>query len=167
MSESQGPPVPQPTGQFSRHQANCHCGKVRYSFSISPPLESYPVVSCDCSVCQRHGYLLVYPTKDEVDLEGDADASLGSYTFGKNMVHHFFCKSCGSSVFFELRIPSPDPVLMGMNVSVFQRFLSSSQKETKALDLLREQLRMVTDLDLDKLTIKHVEGKERWGKYEI
>lgn len=131
MPPPPGPPFPPPTGEFSHHDANCHCGKVRYSFSISPPLEQYPAISCDCSICQRNGYLCVYTTKDRVKLQGDdSEANLGTYNFGKNVVNHNFCKNCGSSVFFEITAspfgpppaaadpsaPKP-PTLMGLNVS--------------------------------------------------
>lgn len=71
----------------------------------------------------------MYPTKENVKLEGDAAALLGSYNFGKNVVTHFFCKDCGSSVFFEIKPPPPEtvtaaegsatelPTLVGVNVS--------------------------------------------------
>lgn len=126
------PPFPEPTGVYSTHKANCHCGAVRFSFSISPPLESYPVVNCNCSICQRSGYLLVYPSKKNFTLEaggggddGENGGALGSYTFANHRVKHSFCKKCGSSVFFEITTLHPDlveqgheaPDIMGMNVS--------------------------------------------------
>lgn len=123
------PPFPPPTGVFSTHSANCHCGAVRWAFSISPPLESYPVVSCNCSICQRNGYLLVYPDRQNVVLGPGARDSMGSYSFGNAMVTHQFCTKCGSSVFLEVKAPPPEavaaaeatrvklPDIVGVNVS--------------------------------------------------
>lgn len=123
------PPFPPPTGEFSEHKANCHCGAVRFTFSISPPLDAYTVVECNCSICQRNGYLLVYPIKENLKLANGSEESMGSYTFGNKTVKHNFCKECGSSVFFEVQSPPPEaiaeaeakgeklPVIMGVNVS--------------------------------------------------
>lgn len=124
------PPFPPPTGVFSTHKANCHCGTVRWSFSISPPLDSYPVVRCNCSICQRNGYLLVYAVKENVKLESGTAESLGSYAFGKEVLSHKFCVTCGSSVFFEVQAPPAEavagaeekgeklPTIVGMNVGL-------------------------------------------------
>lgn len=123
------PPFPPPTGEYSDHAANCHCGRVKFTFSISPPLGEYPVVVCNCSICQRNGYLLVYPTKDKVKLQEGSEEGVGSYTFANKNVKHNFCKECGSSVFFEVLNPPQEavteaegrgetlPVIMGVNVS--------------------------------------------------
>lgn len=119
-------PIPTPTGVFSTHQANCHCGAIRLSFKISPPLDSYPVVSCNCSICQRNGYLFVYPDKDNVTLESGPEDLLGSYKFGSEVILHKFCKNCGGSVLFEFANGKPPevgnekpelPNVMGLNVS--------------------------------------------------
>lgn len=131
------PPFPPPTGVFSSHEANCHCGAVRWTFSVSPPLDSYPVVSCNCSICQRNGYLLVYPVKENVKLESGAPGSMGSYAFGNEAVSHKFCVQCGSSVFFEVQAPPAEavaaakekgdtlPSIVGMNVGAFVYFYFS------------------------------------------
>lgn len=129
------PPFPPPTGVFSTHKANCHCKAVRWSFSISPPLDSYPVVSCNCSICERNGYLLVYPLKKNFTLEAGEEDCMASYVFANNRVKHSFCKKCGSSVFFDILTPpvedvtlGPDkgeefPDIMGVNVSSAPAFL--------------------------------------------
>ncbi|POS72101.1 glutathione-dependent formaldehyde-activating enzyme [Diaporthe helianthi] len=151
----QGPPFPPPTGEYSHHKANCHCGATGFTFSISPPLDKYPVVECNCSICQRNGYLLVYPIKEDLKLRDGAEEAMGSYCFANNNVKHYFCKQCGSSVFFEVLSPPKDaaaeaegrreklPVIMGVN------------------------LRMVTGLELSKLIIKKVNGETRGQKYAV
>lgn len=41
------------------YEAGCHCGKISFSMKLSPPLDEYKVLSCNCSICRRAGYLLV------------------------------------------------------------------------------------------------------------
>lgn len=44
---------------FGVHEGGCHCGYITYSMKLSPPLEEYTVLNCNCSICRRAGYLLV------------------------------------------------------------------------------------------------------------
>lgn len=68
----------------------CHCGKVRYEVKS----DLTPVVSCNCSICQKTGSLLAFaPASQFKLLSGQAD--LSDYQFNKKIVHHLFCKSCG------------------------------------------------------------------------
>ena len=41
------------------YEAGCHCGYVKFSLALSPPLPEYKVVRCNCSICSKKGYLLV------------------------------------------------------------------------------------------------------------
>lgn len=132
------PPFPPPTGEYSDHAANCHCGRVKFTFSISPPLGEDPVVVYNCSICQRNGYLLVYPTKEKVKLQEGSEEAMWSYIFANKNVKHKFCKECGSSVFFEVLKPPQEavteaegrgetlPVTMGVNVSSLTLSTSTS-----------------------------------------
>lgn len=69
--------------------------------------------------------MFVYPERDNVTLEsGSEDATIGSYSFATGIVAHKFCKTCGSSVFFEFTNRDgndegkPDlPDVIGINVS--------------------------------------------------
>ncbi|KAJ0118880.1 hypothetical protein J7T55_013136 [Diaporthe amygdali] len=149
------PPFPPPTGEFSEHKANCHCGAVRFTFSISPPLDAYPVVECNCSICQRNGYLLVYPIKENLKLANGSEESMGSYTFGNKTVKHNFCKECGSSVFFEVQSPPPEAIA------------EAEAKGEKLPVIMGVNLRMVTGLEVNKLIIRKVNGAEREPKYTV
>lgn len=87
------------------------------------------MVTCNCSICQRNGYMFVYPDKENVTFEsGCEEESLGSYKFGSEVISHKFCKSCGSSVFFQFAQGKPPevgeekpklPHVIGVNVSSF------------------------------------------------
>ncbi|KAG6366979.1 hypothetical protein INS49_001160 [Diaporthe citri] len=149
------PPFPAPTGEYSEHKANCHCGAVKFTFSISPPLEEYPVVVCNCSICQRNGYLLVYPIKENLKFGDGSEEAIGSYRFGNKNVKHDFCKECGSSVLFEVLSPPKGAEL------------EAEAKGEKLPVIMGVNLRMVTGLEVDKLIIKKIDGEGREPKYAV
>lgn len=43
----------------STTEAGCHCGYIKFSVTLSPPLPEYKVLECNCSICRKSGYLLV------------------------------------------------------------------------------------------------------------
>lgn len=100
------------------YEALCHCGTVRYTVTLSPPLDRQRVVSCNCTICSRNGYLLVYPQRQQLNLKSGVEA-LRNYSFGIKRSLHKFCSICGSSVFFDLRMAEhgEEPDLLGVNVS--------------------------------------------------
>ncbi|GME49828.1 hypothetical protein GTA08_BOTSDO07574 [Neofusicoccum parvum] len=108
---------------------------------MSPPLHKYPANSCNCSICTRNGYTVVYTQKKDFKLESAADA-LGAYTFGLERSWHKFCKTCGGSVLIEV-IPGKGPDFIGVNV------------------------RMLDDLDMDKLVLNKLDGKSHGPEYRV
>ena len=103
----------------STYPANCHCGAVAYDVKLPAPLEEIQVMSCNCSHCFRCGYLLVYPKKDDVTWRRGFD-NLREYQFGFKTITHLFCKTCGSSIGFDMtgrKTTIETPPGWGMNVS--------------------------------------------------
>lgn len=49
------------------------------------------------SICQRNGYLMVYPLESNITWESGLDA-LTTYTFNQNKIAHSFCSTCGTSI---------------------------------------------------------------------
>jgi len=48
------------------YEANCHCGNVKYKIKLANLEHSENQVnSCNCSICTKNGYMLVYPSPDE------------------------------------------------------------------------------------------------------
>jgi hypothetical protein len=45
--------------QSETYEAGCHCGYIKFSVKLSPPLPEYEVLDCGCSMCAKSGYLLV------------------------------------------------------------------------------------------------------------
>lgn len=82
--------------ELTTYYGNCHCGAVRFIVR-TPSLSSYTVGSCNCSICTRNGYLLIFPSPENLDFSmGKED--LAEYFFGNKKFAHRFCKTCGSSV---------------------------------------------------------------------
>lgn len=48
------------------HQAQCHCGAVKFSVILKWPFPQYPINKCTCSICMHNGYFLVYPARRDV-----------------------------------------------------------------------------------------------------
>jgi len=74
-----------------KFKGSCHCGRVAYE--VEGELEQ--VMECNCSHCQRKGFLLWFvPAAQFTLLTPDADAS--TYTFNKHAIRHRFCPVCGT-----------------------------------------------------------------------
>ncbi|MFN4162930.1 MAG: GFA family protein [Ferrovibrio sp.] len=77
------------------HKGGCHCGAVRYE--VSTALDT-PVISCNCSICQKKGTLLSFVPADAFKLLSGKDA-VQDYQFNTKNIHHLFCKTCGVTSF--------------------------------------------------------------------
>jgi hypothetical protein len=76
------------------YEGGCHCGHVRYEAAA----DLGRVISCNCSICQKHGLLLTFIPADQFKLLSGEDA-LAEYQFNKMKVHHLFCRNCGVESF--------------------------------------------------------------------
>ncbi|KAF2737560.1 hypothetical protein EJ04DRAFT_430792 [Polyplosphaeria fusca] len=106
---------------MATYDASCHCGTVQYSVTTAP-LAKWKVTSCNCSICSRNGYLLVYPLRQQVKVKSGEDA-LKAYSFGQKWNQHKFCTNCGSSLFFDPRMPErgvDGPDMLGVNIRMFK-----------------------------------------------
>lgn len=107
---------------------SCHCGAVAYSIEADPPSVG---MACNCSICSKKGYLHHFADAALLTLETPREA-LAAYTFGKHVIRHQFCTTCGCAPFCEGVAPDGKPI-----VSVNLR---------------------CTDVDLSALTIKPFDG---------
>ena len=83
-----------------KYTGGCHCGAVRFEADLV--IEK--LMSCNCSICSKRGYLLAFaPEKNFKLLSGET--SLTDYQFGKKNIHHLFCKICGISSFGNGTMP--------------------------------------------------------------
>ena len=82
-----------------RHRGGCHCGAVRFEVEAPAAIE---VHECNCSICEKLGYLhLIVPRSAFTLLQGD-DA-LSTYRFNTGVAEHLFCRHCGVKSFYVPR----------------------------------------------------------------
>ena len=94
-----------------KYSGSCQCGKV--AFDVDMTIEK--VMSCNCSRCRRLGTLLAFASKDNFTLKSGRDA-LTEYQFNKNIIHHYFCATCGIQSFSEAVNPKTGEPTIAVNV---------------------------------------------------
>lgn len=112
------------------YHGSCHCGAVRFTATTAPIEQA---ISCNCSICRRRGSLLAFLPAKGFRLEAGAEA-LTDYQFGRKIIHHLFCRTCG---------------IMG-----FGRGTALDGTETVALNV-----RCLDEIDPDAITVVHFDGK--------
>ncbi|MCB1783246.1 MAG: GFA family protein [Alphaproteobacteria bacterium] len=76
------------------YTGGCHCGAVKYEVKM----ELQEVVSCNCSICSKTGWLMAFTSADNFKLLQGED-NLSDYQFAAKKIHHLFCKTCGIKSF--------------------------------------------------------------------
>lgn len=109
-------------------KGSCHCGAVAYELDQVPT----EAMECNCSICRRKGYLLAFAPVDRFRLLTPRDA-ISTYTFGKHVIRHQFCSTCGCAPFGEGTGPD-------------------------GREMVAVNLRCADGLDLTKLTIMPFDG---------
>lgn len=79
-----------------QYKLSCHCGRVAAEFEG----DIKELVSCNCSICQRKGWLMWFTSRDNLKLL-TPDDNASSYTFNKHVIKHRFCPVCGTSPYAE------------------------------------------------------------------
>ncbi|HKX78170.1 MAG TPA: GFA family protein [Novosphingobium sp.] len=79
------------------YSGSCHCGAVSFTVAADLPNQA---MSCNCSHCQRKGFLLSFVPAEQFTLHVGEEA-LTTYTFNKHLIRHRFCKTCGVQPFGE------------------------------------------------------------------
>jgi hypothetical protein len=80
------------------YQGSCHCVAVTFSIKTDPGYS----VRCDCSICRRHGAIMLRCDQADLEIQSGQDA-LTEYRFNTNVAIHCFCKICGTYVFHKMR----------------------------------------------------------------
>ena len=81
------------------HAGSCHCGRIRIEVFAPADLD---LVDCNCSMCDRSGYLHLIVTADHFRLLAGVD-DLVDYRFGTGIARHLFCRHCGVKSFYVPR----------------------------------------------------------------
>lgn len=90
-----------PMTELKTYTGGCHCGQVRYEAKLDL---TQPMVSCNCSICQKTGTLLGFAPASQFTLLS-GNERLTDYQFGKKSIHHLFCSTCGVRSFARGRAP--------------------------------------------------------------
>ncbi|WPG98595.1 Hypothetical protein R9X50_00138800 [Acrodontium crateriforme] len=132
------PEVPwtQPNGISAAYDLHCHCGAVRLSMNISPPLyeedtqgkEQCVAVECDCSHCERHGFWAVHPLQKDVEWTRGLEHR-GEYLMGSKKCPHYFCKLCGSVLATDLTFLMENVFKMENRYSINIRMLKNFDRK--------------------------------------
>jgi len=77
------------------YHGSCHCGAVRFECDLDL---GKGTSKCNCSVCAKGRFWKAIVMADSFRLRQGAEA-LSEYQFGRNVIHHLFCKHCGIKPF--------------------------------------------------------------------
>lgn len=94
------------------HQGGCHCQDVRFYVYLDKPIESYDITACNCSICEKLGYIHLIVPKNQFELKTDWE-NLSQYQFNTKTAQHYFCKQCGIKSFYQ---PRSHPNCWSINV---------------------------------------------------
>ena len=81
------------------HSGGCHCARVRFEVVAPAQIE---VTDCNCSICNKTGYLHLVVPKSQFKLVSGADV-LSTYQFNTGTAKHLFCSVCGIKSFYVPR----------------------------------------------------------------
>jgi hypothetical protein len=79
-----------------KHHGSCHCGKIAYDVEG----DIGTVVQCNCSHCQRKGYMLWFVPRQTLTLNTPG-ADMRTYKFNRHVIEHHFCAVCGCAPFAD------------------------------------------------------------------
>lgn len=92
------------------YSGGCHCGAVRFEVRVNP--NEQVVLDCNCSICQKKGFLHLIVPPDRFCLLSGEEA-LVSYHFNTGIAKHLFCRTCGIHAFYR---PRSHPEAYDVNV---------------------------------------------------
>ena len=105
------------------YKGSCHCGNIAYE--VEGTLEQ--ANECNCSHCQRKGYLLWFVPKTQFRLLTE-ESAVSTYTFNKHVIRHHFCAACGCAPFASGQNRAGEPIaainvrhLEGVDLSTVKR----------------------------------------------
>lgn len=132
------------------YTGSCHCGAVRVALKSKPLDKSSTekIVECNCSICNRHGVVWLYPKKDQVVIEGEEN--LTTYLFNSMLWGKTFCKICGVPIHNKCE-PITEEELNGMPEDR-RNFIKGGQALTPI------NLRIFNDLNVEDLNVVQFDG---------
>jgi hypothetical protein len=104
-------PWSDPNGISASYDLHCHCGAVKYTITLSPPLykeqaegkEQWTAIDCNCSHCERVGAINVHPLAKDVKFTQGWE-NVVEYRSGAKKNPHLNCKFCGCFLGTDLSV---------------------------------------------------------------
>ena len=112
---------------MATHRGSCHCGRV--VFEVEADLADERILSCNCSICRRKGYLHLIVEPERFTLVEGAEA-LREYRFNTGQAVHRFCDRCGIHPFYT---PRSHPDKVSVNVRCLEE-VDPAEVEIEAFD---------------------------------
>jgi hypothetical protein len=94
------------------YSGGCHCHDIRFNLKLQKPIESNAITACNCSICEKTGFIHLIIAKAQFQLLTDWN-KLSNYQFNKKIAKHYFCKQCGIKSFYQ---PRSHPDCWSVNV---------------------------------------------------
>lgn len=154
------------------YKANCHCGQIKFAVTL-PDIKTTTILRCNCSVCIKNGYLLVYPKKEDVQFVCGKD-KITLYRFGGGNKPHSFCSRCGTSLLIDFSEADSEiqRAVTAVNVgdsktrslALWQGWMCLVPKGMKSANtLLSCQIRTFVGMEdlMGDLELKDVDGKHK------
>ncbi|BCS30462.1 GFA family protein [Aspergillus puulaauensis] len=113
------------------YKGSCHCGAATFSFSLPADIYEIEVSSCNCSICSKNGYLMVYPKAADMTVHPSEDV-VTEYRWASKQYPHCFCSRCGTSLY---------------------------AKGPEGSDMRAVNARTIDGIELERLKLKRVDGK--------
>lgn len=108
-----------------KYIGSCHCQAVTYEVEG----EFNEGMRCNCSHCQRKGFVLAFVEPDKFTLKSGED-NLTTYHFNKHHIDHTFCKTCGVQSFAKGHDGDGHHMVM-INLNCLENFDLSTVKITE------------------------------------
>ncbi|KAF2094323.1 hypothetical protein NA57DRAFT_60953 [Rhizodiscina lignyota] len=116
MAPVEQPETEQPSATYD---GSCHCGAIAFKATLSPPIEQQKLTQCNCSICYRNGYHLVFTPDENVEWTKGGEDAMTKYSFNKQRIVHHFCPTCGTSLLARSVDPNFFPGFVGVNARSF------------------------------------------------
>ena len=94
-------------------EGTCHCGAVTVRMATRPD----EVTQCNCSICTKLGWRLVYGASDTVEVSGKCDDYVRADLSETFLAVHR-CAKCGVATHWTLLSPPPHERI-GVNAALF------------------------------------------------
>lgn len=91
---------------MTSYHGSCQCGAVSYEVSV----DLGNTITCNCSRCQRMGFVLSFAPAESFRLLAGSD-DLTEYRFGSRSIRHLFCRTCGVESFARGTMPNGSAVV--------------------------------------------------------